>query len=338
MWRDGVEILGRNIGSRLQALGARGGVSGGHPKTSRMPYHESMSRSRSGGKANRDQLNLFHLDDDRPSFEVLGKTNGGKFWFARDFMHMLGYESYQAFQKPINKAIATCTALNIPVVENFEQVQREVNGEIVQDIKLTRFACYLVAINGDVRKPQVAAAQAYFVTMAEAFRQFIQGTDQVERVQIREEISERERSLSAVAYAAGVEHYPFFQNAGYRGMYSMDLVQLREIKGVAQGRSVLDFMGRQELAANLFRITQTEAKIEKESISGQIGLETAAHDVGRTVRKTMIELSGTPPESLPAADDIRDVKGNLKQARREFVKLDKPKREPPPSKKNDYPD
>jgi DNA-damage-inducible protein D len=246
-------------------------------------------------------MNLFHLDADKPSFEGLGQTNGGKFWYAGDFMKMLGYESYQAFQKPINKAIATCTALNIPVVENFEQVRREIGGEIVQDIKLTRFSCYLVAINGDVKKPQVAAAQAYFVTMAEAFRQFIQGTDEVERVQIREEVSERERSLSAVAFTAGVENYPFFHNAGYRGMYSMDLIQLREVKGVVQGRSVLDFMGRQELAANLFRITQTEAKIEKESIRGQGSLEKAAHEVGRTVRKTMIELSGTAPENLPAA-------------------------------------
>jgi DNA-damage-inducible protein D len=120
----------------------------------------------------------------------------------------------------------------------------------------------------------------------------------------------------------------------------MDLRQLREVKGLVAGSSVLDFMGRQELAANLFRITQTEAKIEKEIIRGQASLEQAAHDVGRTVRKTMIELSGTPPEKLPAADDIKDVKGNLKQARREFVRLDKPKREaPPPTKKeSDYPD
>jgi DNA-damage-inducible protein D len=301
-----------------------------------MPYYEAMRRS----KDRPGQLNLFHLDDDRPSFELLGQTNGGKFWYARDFMRMLGYESYQAFQKPINKAVATCTALNIPVVENFEQVRREIEGESVLDIKLTRFACYLVAINGDVKKPQVAAAQAYFVTMAEAFRQFIQGTDQVERVQIREELSERERSLNAVAHSAGVEQYAFFQNAGYRGMYSMDLAQLRQLKGVTQERSVLDFMGRQELAANLFRITQTEAKIEKESIRGQGSLEKAAHDVGRTVRKTMIELSGTPPESLLPADDIREVKGNLKQARREFVRFDKPKRELPssPKKENDYPD
>ncbi len=284
--------------------------------------------------ADERQLSLFRVDDDGPNFESLGKDNGGKFWFAREFMRMLGYESYQAFQKPINKAIATCTALNIPVLENFAQVTREVDGEMVPDFKLTRFACYLVAINGDVRKAEVAAAQAYFVTMAEAFRQYIQTTEQVERVQIRDEISERERSLTQVAHLAGVESFQFFQNAGYRGMYNMNLAQLREIKGVSGNRSVLDFMGRQELAANLFRITQTEAKIEKEDIRGQRGLEKAAFEVGKTVRKTMIDLSGTPPESLPAADDIKDVKGRLKQARREFGKLDKPKvkRLPPPEK------
>ena len=261
-------------------------------------------------------MNLFHLEEDRPSFEDLGRNNGGKFWYARDFMRMLGYESFEAFRKPINRAIATCTSLDFQIAENFSQVQRELGAETVPDFKLTRFACYLVAVNGDVRKPEVAAAQAYFVTMAEAFRHYVQGADNVERVQIRDEISERECSLSATASGAGVEHYPFFQNAGYRGMYNMNLIDLRELKGVASGRSVLDFMGRQELAANLFRITQTEAKITNEAIHGQRDLESAAHHVGRTVRDTMISLGGKTPESLPGADDIKQVKGNLKRAGR----------------------
>ena len=291
-----------------------------------MTYDKRMAREK--------QLNLFHVEPDRPSFEDLGNENGGKFWYARDFMRMLGYESLAAFQKPINKAIATCTALNIPVVENFEQVQRIVNGETAPDFKLTRFACYLVSINGDVRKPEVASAQAYFVTMAEAFRHYIQDAENVERGQTREEVSERERSLSAVAYAAGVVHYPFFQNEGYRGMYCMNLSDLRERKGVASGRSVLDFMGGEELAANLFRITQTEAKIRNERLHGQMRLERTAHDVGQTVRRTMIEISGKTPESLPIAEDIKEVKGKLKQVRREFGKLDKPGRKqlPPPVK------
>jgi len=227
--------------------------------------------------AREKQLSLFHVEPERPSFEDLGNENGGKFWYARDFMKMLGYESLTAFQKPINKAIATCTALNIPVLENFQQVQRVVNGEMVSDFKLTRFACYLVSINGDVRKPEVAAAQAYFVTMAEAFRHYIQDTENVERVQTREEVSVQERTLSTVAFAAGVTNYQFFQNEGYRGMYCMNLSELRERRGVVSGRSVLDFMGGEELAANLFRITQTQAKIRNERLHGQVRLERAAH-------------------------------------------------------------
>jgi len=140
------------------------------------------------------------------------------------------------------------------------------------------------------------AAQAYFVTMAEAFRHYIQVTEKVERVQAREEVSEQERTLSAVAFAAGVANHQFFQNEGYRGMYCMNLSELREKRGVLSGRSVPDFMGGEELAANLFRITQTQAKIRNEKLHGQTRLERAAHDVGHTVRETMIKVSGKKPE------------------------------------------
>ncbi len=274
--------------------------------------------------AREKQLSLFHVEPDRPSFEDLGNENGGKFWYARDFMQMMGYETLAAFQKPINKATATLIALNIPIQEHFRQVDRIIDGQMVPDFKLTRYACYLVAINGDVRKPEVAAAQAYFVTMAEAFRHYILDAENIERVQIREEVSEQEKTLSTVAFAAGVTQYAFFQNAGYRGMYCMDLAELRQRRGIVTGRSVLDFMSGEELAANLFRITQTHAKIRNERLQGQLRLEGAAHDVGHTVRETMIKISGKAPESLPPAEDIKSVKGKLKHARREFGKLDKP--------------
>jgi DNA-damage-inducible protein D len=244
--------------------------------------------------AREKQLSLFHVEPDRPSFEDLGNENGGKFWYARDFMQMMGYETFAAFQKPINKATATLIALNIPIQEHFRQVDRIIDDETVPDFKLTRYACYLVAINGDVRKPEVAAAQAYFVTMAEAFRHYILDAENIERVQIREEVSEQEKTLSTVAFAAGVTQYAFFQNAGYRGMYCMDLSELRQRRGIVTGRSPLDFMSGEELAANLFRITQTHAKIRNERLQGQLRLEGAAHDVGRTVRETMIKISGKP--------------------------------------------
>jgi DNA-damage-inducible protein D len=270
---------------------------------------------------------LLPFDHSKHNFEALGEAEEGtRVWYARDLMLMLGYENFDTFEKSsINKAIGACTTLGIPVLENFQQVKREIDGRPCRDFKLTRFACYLTAMNGDVRRPQVAAAQAYFASMAEAVRKSIQNADNVERVLIRDDISERERSLSGIAHAAGVEVYGFFQNAGYRGMYNMDLFRLKQLKGIKTDRSVLDFMGKQELAANLFRITQTEAKIKNERVHGQGALEAAANEVGRRVRATMIQTSGTRPEHLPVAEDIKVVKKSLKTARKEFEKLDKTK-------------
>ncbi len=278
------------------------------------------------GPNSSSQMNLFHLDGGRPSFEDLGRDNGGRFWYATDLMRMLGYESFQTFQKPINKALATCTALNIPVLENIRQVEREVDGQVIQDYKLSRFACYLISINGDVRKREVAEAQAYFVTMAEAFRQYLQGAENVERLQTRDKITEQEVALASTACNAGVTQYQFFQDSGYRGMYNMHLGQLRLKKNVPMNRSPLDFMGAQELAGNLFRITQTNAKIQNEKLRGDRALQDAAHQVGRTVRKTMIELSGTAPENLPPSEDMRTVRRDLKRTGKEFEKIDGGKR------------
>jgi len=267
-------------------------------------------------------LTLFHLDETQPNFESFGQNNGTRFWYARDLMGMLGYESADSFQKAVNKAIGACTTLGIPVLENFEQIKREVDRKAIADYKLSRFACYLVAMNGDVKKPQVAAAQAYFAGMAEAVRTYVESGENVERLLIRDDVSERERSLSGVARSAGVENYGFFQNAGYRGMYNMDLSRLKAHKRVDSDRSLLDFMGRQELAANLFRLTETEAKIRNENVRGQKRLENTAEQVGRTVRSTMIRTSGSRPEHLPLADDIKLVRRGLKAAHKEFKKID----------------
>lgn len=277
---------------------------------------------------NGEAVTLFSIDGDgEPPFEKAAKQNGEKFWYARDFMSMLGYDDFTAFERAINKAIRACTSLGIPIVEVVAPVERDLNGSgtTQRDYKLSRFGCYLVAVNGDVRKPEVAAAQAYFLTLAEAFRQYVQHAGNIERLLVRTDISEREYTLSGVVNAAGATTLAFFQNAGYRGMYNMDLWRIREIKGVPSNRSPLDFMGKQELAANLFRITETEAKIKNENVRGQASLERAAEEVGRTVRRTMLDISGTRPELLPPAEDIKKVQSGLKKTHREFSKLDKKK-------------
>lgn len=269
-------------------------------------------------------LDVFHLDEEKPNFENLGHDNSIKYWFARDLMRLLGYESYTSFRTVINRATAACIALNIDVLENFIQTEREIDGRLVQDFKLTRFACYLISMNGDPKKPQVAKAQVYFICIAETFRNYLEESENIERVLIREEVSDREKSLSAVAHRHGVTCYPLFQNAGYRGMYNKNLNDLKQIKGLENmKRSLLDFMGKDELASNLFRITQTETKIKKENIQGQSSLELTAEIVGKQVRKAMLEISGTRPEELPLAEDIKKVKSGLKQTHKKFKKIDK---------------
>jgi len=274
-----------------------------------------------------NQLDLFHTDTGRPNFESYSHANGIKSWYATEFAEALGYESFETFRKgAIARAMTACTTLGIPIDDNFVPFKRDINGKQVSDFKLTRFACYLTAMNGDVKKPNVAAAQAYFVTFADAIQQYIQAQDGVERLVIRSDVADHERSLSSTAFDAGVTHYPFFQNEGYRGLYNMNLSALRQLKKIPSDRSPLDFMGKQELAANLFRITQTEAKIQNDRIFGQKNLEQTAFSVGRQVRDTMRRISNTVPEKLPPADDIKSVKKSLKGTHKGFKKLDAPKK------------
>lgn len=268
---------------------------------------------------------LFHFEKDKPNFDDIGHQNGFRFWYARDLMGLLGYVDYHGFRRVINKAMTVCMTLDIEADQNFEQITRDIEGKTQQDFKLSKFACYLIALNGDVKKVEVAHAQAYFITLTEAFKRYISEAEQVERIAIRGEVSEREKSLSAVAKDAGVVDYALFHNKGYLGLYNMNFRDYKAFKGVPEGRTPLDFMGKEELAANLFRITQTEAKIRNEALSGQRSLESAAFSVGREVRDTMERISGTRPESLPLEGDIRGVKSTIKSTQKEFVKLEKKK-------------
>jgi DNA-damage-inducible protein D len=266
---------------------------------------------------------VFHFDEHRPDFNALSNENGFTYWYARDLMPLLGYKSQESFNKVIQKAISACTSLNIVTLENFVLETCVVDGKKIKDYRLSRFACYLIAMNGDPKKYEVAQAQAYFVSIAEAFRKYVEEAEDFERILIRDEISEHEKSLSGIARKAGVNKYALFQNSGYRGMYNMNISKLRHLKGVPEKRSPLDFMGKEELAANLFRVTQTEAKIRNEHIQGQRQAEQAAFNVGKKVRSTMRELSGNVPENLPPSEDIKKVKSALKSSQKDFARLDK---------------
>ncbi|MDX1917925.1 MAG: hypothetical protein SFT81_02110 [Candidatus Caenarcaniphilales bacterium] len=141
-----------------------------------------------------------------------------------------------------------------------------------------------------------------------------------------DEISTQEKSLSSSAKRAGVNNFAFFKDAGYRGMYNLSLKQIKSLKGLEEKKNLYDFMGSEEMAANLFRLTQTEAKLQKTAYAGQSAAENVAQEVGKTVRRTMIEISGNKPEDLPMTTDINRIKGALKASQKDFAKLDVKKR------------
>jgi DNA-damage-inducible protein D len=261
------------------------------------------------------ELQVFHFDKTKKSFEDLGIPNGSRTWKEADLREALGYAEQGSFRKAILRGMQACLSLGIPTEENFILV----DGDYY---KLTRFACYLVAMNASASKPQVAAAQMYFAALADTFATAMEHTEGVERIAVREEMLDGNKALAATAKAHGVRSYALFQNAGYRGMYNMDLWRLKDLKRLPPGQKLLDRMGKVELAGNLFRTTQTEERIKKQNIRGQYNLESAAKAVGAEVRKMMMKNSGTAPELIPLAQPIGEVKKMIKSASKRFKELD----------------
>lgn len=271
------------------------------------------------------KVDVFHFEEEKLNFNDIARQDDFTYWYASEYMYMLGYESFSTFKKAINKAITTCMTLDIDILNNFMQIKREINGKQVSDYQLSRFACYLIAMNADNKKVEVASAQAFFAATAETIRRYVEDAEDVERVLIRDEVSTHEKSLSSVANEAGVKGKGFalFQNAGYRGLYNMNLNTLKNYKGMGlKGRTLLDFMGKDELAANLFRITQTELKMKIEATHGQRNSEITAESVGKKVRKTMLEISGVKPEDMELSEDIKKVKTSLKITHKGLRKID----------------
>lgn len=259
---------------------------------------------------------LFHFEDGERSFEDLVVTNGVDAWLEPDVMQALGYSDPNSFRKVIMRAMQACLSLGIMPDDNFIK-----DGD---GYKLTRFACYLVAMNGDTKKPPVAAAQMYFASLASTYQTHLEHADGIDRLVIREEVKAGEKSLSTTAAAHGVstKGYALFRDAGYRGMYNMSLRELKQSKGLSKKATVADHMGRTELAAHLFRITQTEAHISERELHGQRILENAARSVGASVRQLVIQNTGKTPEQLPTAEPINKVRTKIKGANKTLKKLD----------------
>lgn len=263
-------------------------------------------------------------------FEEAARQNGVRYWIAHEFMTALGYETWSSFQKVINKAMASCAALNVQIPEVFIPGTFVEDGKEVDTFRLTRFACFLVTMHADSKKPQVAQAKTVLAAIADALVEQQIQRDALERIEVREELKGGESIMSAVAHHAGLQSTEFgiFKDAGFRGMYNLSLQQLVERKGapVEKGRTLYDFMGKTELAANLFRVTQTAERIKNVGASGVKQLSATAQEVGKEVRGIMLKSSGVAPENLPLEEDLKAVKGRLKSAAKQMRKLDAPKK------------
>jgi DNA-damage-inducible protein D len=265
-----------------------------------------------------------YFDVEKPAFEDFYHKNGQAYWYASDFVRWLGYREYLPTMTPLRKAMSVCMSLpSILMTDHFKEEIRYSGGHASKDFKLSRFACYLVSMNADVRKAQVAKAQAYFAAFTASVNEYVKSHEDIERVSLRKEISERGDALTSTAKNAGIINYAFFLNKGYMGLYNMTVSQIRERKGIPENETPLDYMGAEELGANIFRVTQTNAKIKRENIRGQSALEETAFQVGRTVRGAIEETGGTMPENLPPEVHIRKIKSEIKKTSKKLDKADK---------------
>ncbi|MEP7168887.1 MAG: BRO family protein [Bacteroidota bacterium] len=262
-----------------------------------------------------------------PSFEDFKNENGFTFWWATDLMAMLGYKDMKSFQKVLDRATKAFVSLNIPHYENIIAEQRTIDSDQFQDFKLSRFACYISVMNGDPKKVEVAQAQAYFAQQTRKFELFLEGHNDFERILIREELTEGNKSLASIGKQAGGVGFDYakFQNAGYVGMYNMPSWQLEKKRGVKKG-TLMEYMGRTELAANLFRVTQTEERIKNKGVTGQSNLEQTHYQVGREVREIVQKNVGKTPENLLQEKQLSEVKKEIKQGHKKMLIEDKKKK------------
>ena len=235
--------------------------------------------------------------------------NGVEFWYARELMKMLEYSKWGNFIKVIDKAKKSCENSNNTILEHFADVGKTIkmpkNAEkIIDDMKLTRYACYLIAQNGDSRKKAIALAQTYFAVQTrrqEITRQEYEGLSEDEkRLYTRQNVKDKNKYLFDTAKLAGVKNYGKFNNYGYRGLYNGETAKdIANRKGISEKEDILDYMSSTELAANLFRITQTDEVLKNKNINNEDDACITHHRVGQAVRQTIKRIGGTMPEDLP---------------------------------------
>ena len=248
--------------------------------------------------------------------------NGVEYWSSRDLWKILEYTEHRHFLPVIEKAKLACGNSGHPMSDHFEDILEMVvvgsNAERqMKSIKLSRYACYLTVQNADPNKKIVAQAQTYFAIQTriaelqktKEYNQLL--TEEEKRLFLRNEVTKHNLLLADAAKNAGVikpYDYAVFQNYGYKGLYGgLGAKEIHDRKGLKKNQKILDHMGSTELAANLFRTTQTEEKMRRENVKGIAKANQTHYDVGKKVRQTIEDLGGTMPEDLPTAESIKSI-------------------------------
>lgn len=244
--------------------------------------------------------NIKHIDE-----------HGQEYWLARELARVLEYADWRNFENAIFKAMDACKNSGLPIAEHFGETTTftKIGNDTVRkisDYALTRYACYLIVMNADPSKEVIALGQTYFAVRTrqqELIEDYEELSEDQKRLAIRYEMAAHNKSLAEAAQLAGVSDprdYAIFQNKGYQGLYGgLGMQEIHARKGLKKSQKILDHMGSTELAANLFRATQTDEKLRRENIKGKTAANQTHYEVGKKVRQTIQELGGAMPEDLP---------------------------------------
>jgi DNA-damage-inducible protein D len=265
----------------------------------------------------------------KKTFEELKLTNehGAEYWSARDLQPLLGYTQWRRFEQAIERAMTSCETSGNSPANHFAGAGKMVDlgsgsRREVDDYQLSRFACYLIAQNGDPRKPEIAQAQKYFAVQARRQEQSDQAAADMERLEHRKQTAEEFKALSGAAQDAGVQSKMFgvFHDAGYKGLYGgLGRDSIKQRKAIPEKDNLLDRMNATELAANQFRMTQTRDKLARDRVGSQAHAIQTHEQVGKEVRDAIKRIGGTLPENIPPAEHIKEVEKRVKTAIPKFT-------------------